>query len=73
MVFAQKDLIQLKRIHEHRNSSRGVMAAALEKPIYYHFTNTRRAKRVREKNNNILCLFLEKIGLIIKFYKSLSQ
>ena len=49
------------------------MAAALEKPIYYHFTNNRRAKRVREKNNNILCLFLEKIGLIIKFYKSLSQ
>ena len=30
---------------------------------------------VKNNNNNILCLFLqvEKVGLIVKFYKSLSQ
>ena len=26
-----------------------------------------------KNNNNILCLFLHKVGLVIKFYKSLSQ
>ena len=41
---------------------KGVTAAALEKkPIYYHFTNTERAMRVRKNNNNnILCLFSKK-------------
>ena len=37
------------------------------KPIDYHFTNTERAKRASNNNNKILCIFLQKVGLILNF------
>ena len=61
---------------------KGLRLLPWNKPIYYQFTNTervKRAKRAREKkqnktnNNNILYLFIQKVGLIVKFYKFLSQ
>ena len=53
LSFAQKDSIKLERICEYESSSIGITAAALDKKaknIYYHFTNTERAKRARKKN-----------------------
>ena len=54
----------------YESSSKGVTAVGLKKKvIYYLFTNTKRAKQARK----FCVFFLQKVGLIVKFYKSLSQ
>ena len=62
--------IKMKRICKHVSSSKGIMVAALEKT---HLLSSYKYQASEKKNNNILCHFPEKKGLIIKFYKSLSQ
>ena len=39
----------------------------------YQASEASEKKQKQKKNSNILCLFLKKVGLIVKFYKSLSE